>query len=412
MKRINLLIPVLLTVFVLASCHKGTTVVPDKGIDLNLSAVQLQQASADNTFSLNLFRSVAAQSTSGSNLFMSPLSVSIALGMTTNGAKGATLDSMEKVLHFNGFPQAQVNSYYQTLINKLPELDPNSTLKIANSIWYRQTLDVLPQFIQTEGTYYKANVQALDFTNPSSVNTINNWVSDQTDGKIPSVIANIKSTDMMYLINAIYFKSIWASKFDPANTSPMAFTLANNSQVQTNFMRNTANYNTYADNDADVIEMPYVNNKYSMVIVMPVIGKSVNNILGGLDSTKWKGWMAGLSQTKIELDIPKFQFTYATSLKPELSNMGMSLAFTPAADFTNISAGGNLDISDVLHKAYIAIDENGTTAAAATTVVVGATAVLNTQVIVNRPFIFAIREMKTGLIVFAGIMNDPTQSGQ
>jgi serpin B len=412
MKRINLVLPILFIVSALASCHKGTTVVPDKSKDLILSAVQLQQASADNTFSFNLFRSVAAQNTSGSNLFMSPLSVSIALGMTTNGANGGTLDSMRNTLHFNGFTQSQINSYYNALITQLPELDSYTTLKLANSIWYRQSFSVLPQFLQTESNSYLAKVQALDFNDPSSVNTINDWVSEQTAGKIPAVISQIQPTDMMYLINAIYFKSIWASKFDPANTTPMPFTLASNSQVQTSFMRNTANYNTYADNDADVVEMPYSNNKYSMVIVMPVVGKSVNNILAGLDSTKWKGWMARLSQTKIELDIPKFQFTYSTDMKPNLFNMGMGIAFTPLADFTNISAGGNLEISHVFHKAYIAVDETGTTAAAATTVEVGTSAALNNQVIVNRPFIFAIREMKTGLIVFAGIMNDPTQSGQ
>ncbi|MFI5160791.1 MAG: serpin family protein [Sphingobacteriales bacterium] len=412
MKRINLLLPALLVITVFASCHKGTTVVPNKSKDLVLTADQLQQASADNTFSFNLFRSVAAQNTSRSNLFMSPLSVSIALGMTTNGANGATLDSMRKTLHFNGFTQAQVNSYYNALITQLPVLDSYTTLKLANSIWYRQSFSVLPQFLQTENSSYLAKVQALDFNDPSSVNTINNWVSNETAGKIPSVIANIKPADMMYLINAIYFKSIWASKFDPANTTSMPFTLANNSQVQTNFMRNTANYNTYADNDADVVEMPYSNNKYSMVIVMPVVGKSVNDVLAGLDSAKWKGWMAGLSSTKVELDIPKFQFTYSTRLKQNLSNMGMGIAFTPGADFTNISAGGNLDISDVFHKAYVAVDENGTTAAAATVVTVVATDILNNQVIINRPFIFAIREMKSGLVVFTGIMNDPTKSSQ
>ena len=412
MKRFNLLLPVLLIVIAFASCHKSIYIPPYKGgIDLKLSATQLQQASADNTFSLNLFRSVAAQTNNSSNLFMSPLSVSMALGMTTNGAHGATLDSMQKTLHFNGFTQAQVNSYYQILINELPELDTNTTLKIANAIYYRQTLNVLPQFIQTEGLYYKANVQALDFTNPSSVNTINSWVSSITDGKIPAVIGSIKSTDMMYLINAIYFKSIWTSKFDPANTTKMTFTLANNTQEQPDFMRNTANYNTYADNDVDIVEMPYSFNKYSMVIVMPVIGKSVNSVLAGLDSAKWKGWMAGLSQTKIELDIPKFKFMYSTSLKQNLSNMGMGIAFTPSADFNYISPGGNLDISDVYHKAYVAVDETGTTAAAATTVVIGPTAILNNIVTINRPFIFAIREMKTGLIVFTGVMNDPNQTG-
>jgi serpin B len=412
MKRFNLLLSALLVVFAFASCHKGTTVQPSKGKDLTLSTAELQQASANNTFSFNLFRSVAAQSPSGNNLFMSPLSVSIALGMTTNGANGATLDSMRNTLRLYGFTQDQVNTYYNTLITELPELDPNTTLKLANSVWYNQNYSILPAFLQTENTSYLAKVQGLDFGASASLSTINNWISQQTGGKITNAMSKLNVQDVMYLVNAIYFKSIWADKFDPSQTTKMGFTLGNNSQVQTNFMRKTGTYKMYNDPDATVLEMPYSNNKYSMVIVMPGAGKAVNEVVAGTDSAKWQTWMNGLSPTTVQLSMPKFQFTYGAELKNNLSAMGMGVAFSNGADFSKISPGGQLFISSAAHKAYIAVDENGTTAAAVTIITITPTDVLENQVIIDHPFMFAIREMKTGLILFTGIVNNPTQNGQ
>ena len=154
-----------------AACKKSNNVNPGKGIELNLSATQLQQASGNNDFTFNLFRSVSYSNTSGSNLMLSPLSVSMDLGMTSNGANGATLDSMRKALGFGNFSQDDINSYYNKLITELPELDPNTTLKIANSIWYRQDFSVTSAFLKTGNTSYLAAVQSLDFTNPNS-NTI------------------------------------------------------------------------------------------------------------------------------------------------------------------------------------------------------------------------------------------------
>jgi serpin B len=414
MKRIYPLYAFLLLIIVLiTSCKKDNSTKPGAGKDLKLSAAELQQASADNTFSFNLFRSVAAQNPNA-NLFMSPLSISMALGMTTNGANGSTLDSMRKTLNFGGFSQGQVNMYYNDLLAQLPELDPNTTLKIANSVWYKNTFSVLPQFLETETQSYNAKVQALDFSNPSSLNTINDWVNRQTGGKISKVINSIDPQDVMYLINAIYFKSMWANKFDPSNTKTMTFIPAGDySTTQTPFMRGTVNCNTYSGNDMTLLELPYSNNKYSMVIALPGAGKSVSDILSGLDSTQWQNWMAKLSPSKAEVDMPKFAFSYSTSLKNNLSAMGMGIAFNDGADFSNINGTGGLKISSVTHKAYVAVDENGTTAAAATTVTVIPTDVLiPSRIVIDHPFLFVIREMKTGLIVFTGIVNDPTQSGQ
>jgi serpin B len=214
----------------------------------------------------------------------------------------------------------------------------------------------------------------------------------------------------MYLINAIYFKSSWASKFEPAKTQQMPFTLPDSSQVQADFMKGAINCNTYNDPHATLIELPYSNNKYSMVIVMPKSGKSINDIIPALDGTSWQTWMGQVSSTSVNFSMPKFQYSYSVRLNDALKNMGMGIAFSTAADFTRINPAGGLEITSVDHKAYIAVDETGTEAAAATSVKIGASAVLEQQITVDHPFIFVIREMKTGLILFAGTVNNPCKT--
>ena len=414
MKRINPLFGLLLLVIMIMSCGKSSVKPnPGPGINLILSATEQQQATADNAFTLNLFKTVQSADNSGDNLFLSPLSVSFALGMTSNGAKGATLDGIKSTLDFTGFTQDEINSYYNKLITELPKLDPQTTLNIANSIWYKQGFSVLPQFLQINTSYFNAKVQALDFSNPSSVNTINSWVSGATNGKIPQIIAQILPDDRMYLINAIYFKSVWGNKFDQSQTKPMPFYLAGGSTVQTDFMMGDAiNYNFYATNTTTVIELPYVNNKFSMVIIEPTGGNTLNNVVSSLDTATWNSWMQGLISRKGQVIMPKFKFSYSILLNNSLSALGMSDAFSKAADFTGISTAGGLQITKVQHKAYIAVDEIGTEAAAATSVTIGTSAIENPPTVtIDHPFIFVIREMKTGLIIFSGTVNNPQLVG-
>lgn len=413
MKRIDplngLLLLLFISIFVFASCHKDHVIVPQKGIDLVLNATEQHQATADNAFTFNLFKTVRSASTDGKNLFISPLSVSFALGMTSNGAKGATLEAIRNTLGFNAFTQADMNSYYNKLITDLPKLDPQTTLKIANSIWYRQGFSVLPQFISTDSAYFHAKVQSLNFNDPSSANTINSWVNNQTNGKIPAIVDQIDDSDVMFLINAIYFKSVWNSKFDASQTRPGPFYLPDVSTVQADMMKgDKINYNLYSDQNVTVLELPYINKKYSMVIVEP----SPNKVLLNLDTLTWNGWMGKLAANSGPVIMPKFKFTYNILLNNALGSLGMGNAFSDAADFTGINPAGNLHITKVLHKAYVAVDESGTEAAAATSVSIGLTSAEGPPTItIDHPFIFVIREMKTGLILFAGTVNNPLLPG-
>lgn len=411
MKRILLPLSLVAVLFVIASCKKDNKKPsPDTGINLSLNATEQQQAAGDNTFTFNLFKTVAASSANGTNLFVSPLSVSMALGMTANGANGQTLTDMRSTLGFNDFTEDQVNSYYNKLVTQLPQLDPNTTLKIANSIWYDQKFSVLPQFIKTDSTWFNARVQSLDFAAPASVNTINDWVSGQTNGKITRILNKIADDEVMFLVNAIYFKSTWKSKFDPAKTHKLPFYTDGTNSVQADFMQDDISYNAYTDDKVRVIELPYSNEKYSMVIAVPNGNNTLADLLPTLNSDTWNNWMSKLSNATRSISIPKFNFTYSVELNSALTTLGMGVAFTKAADFTRINSNGNLLITDVLHKAYVAVDESGTEAAAATSVGVGTTTVQE-PMLVNKPFVFVIREMKTGLILFTGTVSDPTQSG-
>ncbi len=396
----------------LASCNKAT-VTPNKGKDLVITPVEQQEVSADNAFTLKLFKNLDSANNTGNNLFASPLSASMALSMTSNGAAGQTLTAMRNTLNFSGFAQDSVNNYYHAVITNLPLLDPNTTVNVANSIWYTQALSVLSPFLKTNSSSYNAKIQALDFGNPASVSTINNWVSAQTNGAIPSIVKQISAQDKMYLINAIYFKSIWNEKFDATKTSPQPFYLADNTTVQANFMDGNVDFNRYADNNVTVIELPYANKKFSMIIVMPTNGGNVHQLLAGIDSTKWKTWMAGLVPQKAEVKLPKFKFNYNIDLKSPLTELGMGIAFTGNADFSLISTTQSLQITGALQNAYVDVNESGTTAAAVTVVTVGTSnAAPSPNVTIDHPFIFAIRQVSSGLIMFTGTVNNPLLAGQ
>jgi serpin B len=413
--------PLLLCLLIIgiASCKKSGIAPPGiKGKDLGLTSLDLQKVTADNAFAIKLFKNLdsanaASAATAGSNLFVSPLSVSFALGMTSNGAAGQTLTAFQNTLNFAGLTQAQVNNYYNTLITNLPQLDPNTTVDIANSIWYRQDFSVLPQFLQTNSTNFHAQIQALDFTSPTAKTTINNWVSNNTKGFIPTIIDQIPSDAEMFLVNAIYFKSSWQESFDPANTKQQAFYLADNSQVQTSFMTGNIDFNYYTDANVNVYELPYSNNKYSMVIVLPIGSNTVPQLTAALSPAQWQTWMTDLKPVNSPITLPKFKFSFGANLNDALTDLGLGVAFSDDANFSLINPTASLKISQVLHKAFVETDESGTTAAAATSVgIITSIAFQPFTTVINRPFIFAIREVSSGLIVFAGTVNNPTLAGE
>jgi len=400
-----------LALFGSVSCDKTKPekLAPSK--DLILTAVEQQKANKDNQFAFLLFRTATAGLTAHENALLSPLSVGMALAMTNNGAAAETREAIEKTLMFDGFTTEDINNYYKKLLTDLAILDPKTTLDIANSIWYRQDFKVLPSFIEVNQAFYNAVVSPLNFTDPDAPKAINEWVSNNTRKKIPSIVDGPIPADMvMYLINAVYFKGEWEQRFDKSATKKGTFLRPGTDPLQTDFMHVHHTFNVAATSTTEAIELPYGQKKYSMVIMKPRKGVSTSQLIEQLsDANSWQTLVSAFHPTETILALPKLKFSYENKLNDELTALGMGIAFSDQADFSGIRENGGLAISEVKHKSFIEINEEGTEAAAVTSVGIVPTSAGPTYTFTaDQPFLFAIREMNTGLILFIGQVNDPS----
>ena len=375
----------------------------------NLSQEELSLATSSNSFVLELFKELVRED--NDNLFFSPLSVQYALSMTLNGAGSETFDQIKATLKCDDLNEHEINEAYQSLTEFLLNVDKKVLLSIANSIWYEQKLTAEEAFKNAMKAYYDAEIAALDFKSPESVNTINRWVNSKTNGLIEKLIDSIPADAVMYLINAIYFKAEWKYKFDEEVTKDGPFFLENGNEINTLLMYSddvTVNY--HKTTSAEVIDIPYGNGQYSMTILLPLEGKITKDILELLDENTLQEWINNTTSTEVELVMPKFKIEYKALLNDALSKMGMEIAFTDRADFTRLFVEKyGLMISRVIHKAVIEVNEEGTEAAAVTGVEVSLTSLPpeKLMLIINRPFLFFIREKHSGSVLFAGKLMDP-----
>jgi serpin B len=378
-----------------------------------LTVAEESLVEADNRFAFKLFREVNAQDTSEGNIFISPLSVGMALGMTYNGAAGTTRDAMQQTLELQGMTLQEVNEAYRSLIDLLRTLDPRVEFTLANSIWHREEIEIVPDFLDRNQQYFDAQVTGLDFADPTATNTINAWVNEQTRGKIREIVAPpIDPLTIMFLINAIYFKGDWTRQFDRDRTHDAAFQLADGGETTVQMMTHDGEVPLQIVFDADalvtVADLSYGGQAYSMTIVMPWEVSGIEGLVEGLDQSRWSGWIAALDSTAMLVSLPKFTLEYEMTLKDVLKALGMEEAFTENADFTNLYRGlGRAFISDVKHKTFVDVNEEGTEAAAVTSVEVGVTSA-PPSIYVDRPFVFVIRERYSGTILFMGKMLDPS----
>ncbi len=379
-----------------------------------LTAQEISLIESDNLFGLNLFRAISAFETD-KNVFISPLSVSMALGMTLNGADGDTYDDMKQTLQLAGLTEEEINQSYRSLIGLLTTLDPRVIFQIANSIWYRDVFPISQSFIDLNREYFDAEVTGLDFNDPNAANVINQWVSTRTNGRIDSIVDSpIDALTVMILINAIYFKGNWTYKFDIAKTADDLFTLPDGSTKQIPMMnQDEATFPYFENNDFQAVDLAYGDSLFSMTIVLPKSGTDLDALIESLDKTTWESWINQLHPREFGLlQMPRFELEYEVRLNDILSALGMEIAFDPySADFNRMreGTGDNLYISGVKHKTYVKVDEEGTEAAAVTSVTVGATsAPVLVMMRVNRPFIFMIRERFSGTILFIGKIVDPS----
>lgn len=358
---------------------------------------------ADHHFGFSVFRAIS-ESEPDKSMFISPLSMSMALGMTLNGARGETRDQMLETLALAGLSETEINESYRSVIDLLRGLDPKVKFEIANSIWHRRTFQPETAFLDVNRQYFDAEVQGLDFDSPEAVETINAWVEESTDGKIDKIIESIARKTVMYLINAIYFNGTWTYEFKKSDTRELPFTTLEGKDVDVPMMAQEAHLPYFENETLQTVDLPYGDSLYSMSVILPRKGVDVNALASGMDTETWTGWVSRLKPRRVSLRLPRFQLEYKIELKDVLSSLGMSTAFDPDfADFTGIHRDGNLFINSVLHKTFVQVDEEGTEAAAVTSVDVAVDSVGGgTQMHVDRPFIFVIRERHSGTILFIG----------
>jgi serpin B len=367
-----------------------------------LTRSEAQLVASDNTFGLRLFRELA-RDRRDENVFVSPLSVSMALGMTLNGARGATADSMRAALALNGLDQAEINASYRTLIDLLRGLDPGVVFEIANSIWHRTDLAVEPAFIDANRASFDAEVTALDFTAPDAVDRINAWVDAKTHGRIETIVDAIPPDAVMYLIDALYFKGSWSTRFDRDSTRRADFTTLAGAKSPVDLMYRSGSFLHYRDTQLQAVDLPYGFDRYTMTVLLPNDSVDIDAVVAALDDTRWRAITDGLDSALGAVWLPRLKLAWEDHLNDWLRRMGMDIAFTDRADFTGIDRRGGIAISDVRHKTFVEINEEGTEAAAVTSVEMTRTSVPETFTMrMDRPFVFAIREKTSGTIMFVG----------
>jgi serpin B len=331
----------------------------------------------------------------------------MALGMTMNGAAGATLDSMRATLGYADMSLADIDASYESLIDLLRGLDSHVDLRIANSIWYRQGFPFEQSFLDTGKEFFDAKITGANFDDPGTPALINDWVSQATNGRIPTIVDLIPRDMVMYLINAIYFKGTWTTQFDKGATKPMPFFAADGSTKQVPMMYVHGTFPARSTATYQAAEFPYGGGAYSMIVVVPREGQSVDSLIASFGPSQWESLIASLSDQEGDVYLPRFQLQWKKSLNDALTALGMGIAFGSGADFTGMSKAGGLAISDVDQSTFVKVDEEGTEAAAVTSVGVIIVSLPPALLVANRPFFFAIRERLSGTLLFVGKMAVP-----
>jgi serine protease inhibitor len=373
------------------------------------SSMNERLVGANNQFGFDLFNQL--QSTDkDKNIFFSPLSIATALEMTYNGAAGETKEAMARTLKLEGMKEIEVNQASANLMKSLKSADPKIELAIANSLWAKQGVKFKEEFLDINRQYFGAEIASLNFADPKAKTTINNWVSKNTKGKIPAIIDQINSDQALFLINAIYFKGLWEKKFDKALTKNEPFYLVSGAPKQAPMMSQSGTYLYYRGDKFQAVSLPYGKGSTSLYLFLPDKGSSLSQLMK--EFPKCEQWIKSFRKTPGDVKIPRFKMEYEKSLNETIKALGMGVAFTrEKADFSRMRSERDLFISEVKHKAIVDVNEEGTEAAAGTSVGISVTSAMPVQerfsFIADHPFLMAIRDEKTGAILFMGVVVEP-----
>ena len=358
--------------------------------------------SANTRFGFKLLQDLREREP-GANIFISPLSISIALTMTYNGAAGETEHAMAEVLEIGGLDRDTVNHSNAALRNSLEDPDPKVEISIANSIWSRQGVEFNPDFLERNRVFFGAEVASLDFSALEATEIINEWVNTNTNGKIEKIVDKINPQTLLFLINAIYFKGNWQDEFNKSMTRQGIFHLSDGSEKRVEMMRREGEYPYFRGTNFEATRLPYGDGRLGMYIFLPNRDSNLNKFLENLNAENWEGWISQFQDRRHEMMLPRFKLEYEVRLNDTLEALGMGIAFGSGADFSGM--GPSLFISEVRHKTFVEVNEEGTEAAAVTAVV--GVKSIPSVFRVDRPFFFAIYDAETETILFMGTVTEP-----
>ena len=410
---LSLMMPVLLIV---VGCNRV-----DPGMMDNkrgeLDSVDPNLVRANTAFGFKLLNELR-KTEQDNNTLVSPFSVSVALAMVRNGARDETEQAMINALQLQALDPQSLNANYVYLQRALQAPESKVTLSIANSLWGAAGIVFDPGFLDRNGQFLDTEISTLDFTEPDNVSTINQSVSDSTDGRISNIIEAIAPSTVICLISGIYFKGDWQEEFDTSRTVDKPFYLSNDEIKQVPMMHKTDWYPYYAGEHFQAMSLPYGDGQMGMYIFLPNRDTDLNAFLGHLGTENWEGWMSQFSSEEVALIIPKFKLIYSVELTSALRQLGMGIAFDGAnADFSRMRVSPvPVFISYLNHHAVVEVNEEGTEAATGTFVFFDEEVVLEEAAvfippipfIVDRPFFFAIRDNQTETVLFMGVVVDPT----
>ncbi|MDP8322684.1 MAG: serpin family protein [Candidatus Stygibacter australis] len=410
MKKVIILLALMI---LLGSCTVASTEVED---DWQASRAD-EIVTANSHFAYNILQELVTEEDTD-NIFFSPLSLSLALSMTMNGASGTTLEQMKQTLHYGDLALEEINEQNLSLISNLLDIDPSVILGLANSIWIRNGYPVKEDFTRLNAEYYLSETFPDKPFNQETIDEANFWVSDNTGGRITNILKNFSADDVVFLINAIYLAADWKYQFDPEITTQDRFYTNSDEYVYVPFMNCDGIDFTYMNGgNFQAARLPYGNSDLAMYVILPEHGLELNDLIAEQNCTTFETWFSGYEVLTLEMQdnssfsLPSFEVSFEKRYNNILENLGMPLAFARAADFSNMAyAPAHPSISYVQQNAWIKTDEQGSEATAATLVMME-DGIMPQECNIfnaNRPFLYIIRDDRNGSVLFIGIMNDPT----
>ncbi len=368
-----------------------------------------------NEFGLRLLRTLSDGK--GANVIISPLSVSLALAMTYNGASGATRTAIAKTLGIATLDDRDSNRDNRALIDTIQKADPAIQIEIANALWTRSGFPINHDFLQVSRDFFNASAESLNFAGDpdGAAGRINTWIKERTHGKIPTIVRNLARSTALVLTDAVYFKGRWSVSFKEKQTMLRSFHFPDGGSVATWMMRQDGEFDYLETPALQAIRLPYGDRRFAMYVFLPRPNPGLPEFLRSLDEAHWLQWMPQFHPRRGQIVLPRFESTYGQKLNGALELMGMRVAFGPDANFSRIhQPPPQLTISDVEHKTYVKVDEEGTEAAAATSIGIVASAIIAApppqfKMVVDHPFFCAIAEQQSGALLFAGVVTNPTR---